>query len=378
MLPVFEIPTAVAGIALTTQLFGILANVFFIAVMIRYQHGWNAGKILMVAYHTGALVHLLIRFFPLLAVAARGRDLTFAECVVPFPLVQAAGIYQPLCLAVMAYFRLKVIECATKNTDEPNVKRIVLILVAVVVGIIIVVNIAASASGAPIVWLGKAMLCVRLFQPWNIIFNLSFFCTAPYLIYAYRKIVLVIRDYAQDGGAEFVRLIYALVALYYVTYLPFFIGFLLDDVAGAVELPVRASQLTQWFHSTNSTFAPIVSILLTKRYRHIVACMLKGDTVISIKSSGKDGSSGGGDVSSKDPDVYSVRSTRVTSTCKSTSSKALPSGDDDATSPMPEKNLAPTIELEEASPASEREPSSTTIEDTSSQDAGVVSSLKEV
>lgn len=285
------IPVAIQGIALSMELFGIIANIFFLTMLVRCIRGWDAYKILLIAYHVAALVFLVFVFFPLLVVASTKRDLTSAQCSGFVPFIQASLVFQPVSLAAMALYRWKAVEAATNNGSAPNAKRYVFVLLTFVATAVAIVHISGAVVSAPFFWSGRAMVCVRVAPVWPYLFNMSFFITAPFLIFFYCKVVTAIRNYCQDGGSEFVHLIYSLTVFYYMTYLPFFVMFFLHTVTGVVVVPLIGLQIAELIHVSHSVFSPIVSIMLTKRYRGAAVGILSSRTKsaeVSDKSEASD------------------------------------------------------------------------------------------
>lgn len=258
---------------------GVTANGFFLFLLLRYIKGWPSGKTLLFAYHLATFIFLCAFFFPMVSMVATQTGYTPQQCRAPAVIIQLAGVFQILSLAMMAHVRWRIVACEVSSDPAaaPDPKRYVAGLAAFTALLIIAVQIHSSVVDSPFMFLWRVLLCARLNEFWNVVFYTVFFGTAPYVFFCYRLVVKAIREMTggskSDAVKEAVRLIYALTICYYITHIPFYIVFFLNKTTDMVT-PTPTYQGWKLAQISFSTIAPILSIMLTRKYRQIAAAVL--------------------------------------------------------------------------------------------------------
>lgn len=261
---------------LMIELVGIIGNAFFMYLLLRYVKG-STGKTLLLSYHLCTFIYLCSLFFPVLAVASSKTRYTPEQCKAPAVIIQLTGVFQILCLALMAHVRWRIIDCEMRADpgSAPDSKRYIAGLAIFVSLVVVAVQIHGEVVNAPFLFLWHVLLCARLNSAWSVVFYTTFFVTAPYVFFCYRKVIKVIRAMVEGSSAakEPVRLIYALTICYYITHTPFYFVFTLNQETD-VATPIQSYQGWKLLQISFSTMAPILSILLTKKYRRIAHAAL--------------------------------------------------------------------------------------------------------
>jgi len=275
----FPISTEVQVVTLMIEGLGVAANGFFLFLLLRYVKGWPSGKTLLFAYHLATFIFLCGLFFPMVSIVATQTGYTPQQCIAPSVILQLAGVIQILSIAMMAHVRWRIVACEVSSDPAaaPDPKRYVAGLAAFVSLLVIVMQIHGSVVGSPFMFLWRALLCARVNDVWTVIFYTVFFGTAPYVFFCYRLVVKAIREMTggskSDAVKEAVRLIYALTISYYITHIPFYIVFFLNKSTDMVT-PTATFQGWKLSQISFSTIAPILSIMMTRKYRQVAHAVL--------------------------------------------------------------------------------------------------------